>query len=213
MGFFIDCSLYYVMNVLLPFSLIQAQLGSISVQDFGLIQDTAKIFRNGMRISKCMFSKSWLTNQQSAVWLFFSSALGLSELLSQRSKMCFSAVLNSLILAKCFRSKLWENSHFVSKQLEKIGGYIAVFVIPCYSNVMFKWWGFKTQCVSGQTLSSAMVNAGLTTFNKIEQINPRELELVSLWNIGNSNTLSYDLWLCLMTIHPMSIHFKPPCNN
>lgn len=34
-------------------------------------------------------------------------------------------------------------------------------------------------CVSGQTLSTAMVNAGLTTFSKIEQINPRELELVS----------------------------------
>lgn len=34
-------------------------------------------------------------------------------------------------------------------------------------------------CVSGQTLSTAMVNAGLTTFNKIEQTNPRELELVS----------------------------------
>lgn len=34
-------------------------------------------------------------------------------------------------------------------------------------------------CVSGQTLSTAMVNAGLTTFSKIEQTNPRELELVS----------------------------------
>lgn len=36
------------------FSLIQAQLGSIPIQEFGLTQDTAKIFRNGMRISKCM---------------------------------------------------------------------------------------------------------------------------------------------------------------
>ncbi|XP_026231243.1 probable ATP-dependent DNA helicase HFM1 isoform X2 [Anabas testudineus] len=107
--------------------LIQAQLGSISIQEFGLVQDTAKIFRNGMRISKC-----------------------LSEFLSQQSKMGFSAVLNALILAKCFRSKLWENSPYVSKQLEKIG----------------------------QTLSTAMVNAGLTTFNKIEQTNPRELELI-----------------------------------
>ncbi|KAK2822171.1 hypothetical protein Q5P01_022236 [Channa striata] len=106
--------------------LIQAQLGSISIQEFGLIQDTAKIFRNGMRISKC-----------------------LSEFLSQRSNI-FSALLNSLILAKCFRSKLWENSPYVSKQLEKIG----------------------------QTMSTAMVNAGLTTFSKIEQTSPRELELI-----------------------------------
>uniref|UniRef100_G3PSW6 Probable ATP-dependent DNA helicase HFM1 n=1 Tax=Gasterosteus aculeatus aculeatus TaxID=481459 RepID=G3PSW6_GASAC len=107
--------------------LIQAQLGSISIQEFGLTQDTAKIFRNGMRISRC-----------------------LSEFLSHRSQIGFSAVLNSLILAKCFRAKLWENSFYVSKQLEKIG----------------------------QTLSTAMVNAGLTTFSRIEQINARELELI-----------------------------------
>ncbi|XP_022610745.1 probable ATP-dependent DNA helicase HFM1 [Seriola dumerili] len=107
--------------------LIQAQLGSISIQEFGLTQETAKIFRNGMRISKC-----------------------LSEFLSHRYKMGFSALLNALILAKCFRSKLWENSPYVSKQLEKIG----------------------------QSLSTAMVNAGLTTFSKIEQANARELELI-----------------------------------
>nr|XP_015831544.2 probable ATP-dependent DNA helicase HFM1 isoform X2 [Nothobranchius furzeri] len=107
--------------------LIQAQMSSISIQDFGLTQDTAKIFRIGMRISKC-----------------------LSEFLSHRSEAVFPALLNSLILAKCFRAKIWENSHFVSKQLEKIG----------------------------QTLSTAMVNAGLTTFSQIEQTNPRELELI-----------------------------------
>ncbi|XP_041847498.1 probable ATP-dependent DNA helicase HFM1 [Melanotaenia boesemani] len=107
--------------------LIQAQLGSISLQDFGLTQDTTKIFRIGMRISKC-----------------------LSEFLSQGSKTVFSALLNSLILAKCFRAKIWEDSPFVSKQLEKIG----------------------------QTLSTAMVNAGLTTFSKIEETNARELELI-----------------------------------
>ncbi|XP_061694341.1 probable ATP-dependent DNA helicase HFM1 isoform X2 [Syngnathoides biaculeatus] len=107
--------------------LIQAQLGSISIQEFGLTQDTAKIFRNGMRITKC-----------------------LSEYLSQRSKMGFSTLLNSVILAKCFRAKLWENSPYVSKQIDKIG----------------------------QTLSTAMANAGLTTFSKIEQTNPREIELI-----------------------------------
>ncbi|XP_077580372.1 putative ATP-dependent DNA helicase HFM1 isoform X1 [Stigmatopora nigra] len=107
--------------------LIQAQLGSISIQEFGLTQDTAKIFRSGFRISKC-----------------------LSEYLTQHSNMGFSTLLNALILAKCFRAKLWENSLFVSKQLGKIG----------------------------QTLSTAMVNAGLTTFSKIEQTNPREIEMI-----------------------------------
>ncbi|XP_028329079.1 probable ATP-dependent DNA helicase HFM1 [Gouania willdenowi] len=107
--------------------LIQAQLGSILIQEYGLTQDTARIFRSGMRVSKC-----------------------LSEFLNQRSKTGFSALLNSVTLAKCFRAKLWENSSYVSKQLEKIG----------------------------QSLSTAMVNAGLTTFSKIEQTNPRELELI-----------------------------------
>uniref|UniRef100_A0A4W5NV21 DNA 3'-5' helicase n=1 Tax=Hucho hucho TaxID=62062 RepID=A0A4W5NV21_9TELE len=106
---------------------IWAFFGSIPIQEFGLAQDTGRIFRNGVRISRC-----------------------LAEFLNQRSKTGFSALLNSLILAKCFRAKLWENSPYVSKQLEKIG----------------------------LSLSTAMVNAGLTTFNKIEQTNARELELI-----------------------------------
>uniref|UniRef100_A0A3P9NPP9 DNA 3'-5' helicase n=1 Tax=Poecilia reticulata TaxID=8081 RepID=A0A3P9NPP9_POERE len=114
-----------IKNSEMKVNLIQAQLNSISIQDFGLIQETAKIFRIGMRISK------------------------LSEFLTQQSKTGFCAALNSLILAKCFRAKLWENSPFVSKQMEKI-----------------------------LTLSTAMVNAGLTSFSKIEQTNPRELELI-----------------------------------
>lgn len=46
---------------------------------------------------------------------------GLVEFLSLSPTTGFSALLNSAILAKCFRAKLWENSPFVSKQLEKIG--------------------------------------------------------------------------------------------
>ncbi|XP_044530775.1 probable ATP-dependent DNA helicase HFM1 [Gracilinanus agilis] len=106
--------------------LIQAQLGCLPIQDFSLTQDTAKIFRSGTRITK---------------WL--------SEYLAMKEKK-FAVLLNSLILAKCFRAKLWENSLHVSKQLEKIG----------------------------VTLSNAMANAGLTSFKKIEDINARELELI-----------------------------------
>ncbi|XP_031470619.1 probable ATP-dependent DNA helicase HFM1 isoform X2 [Phasianus colchicus] len=106
--------------------LIQAHLGCIPVQDFTLTQDTGKIFRNGIRVTR------WLSD-------FLAS-----------SKDNFSALLNSLILAKCFRCRLWENSLHVSKQLEKIG----------------------------VSLSNAMVNAGLTSFKKIEDTNARELELI-----------------------------------
>ncbi|KFM00688.1 putative ATP-dependent DNA helicase HFM1, partial [Aptenodytes forsteri] len=106
--------------------LIQAQLGCIPIQDFTLTQDTGRIFRSGVRVTR------WLSD-------FLASC-----------KNNFSALLNSLILAKCFRCKLWENSLHVSKQLEKIG----------------------------VSLSNAMVNAGLTSFKKIEGTNARELELI-----------------------------------
>ncbi|XP_073448129.1 probable ATP-dependent DNA helicase HFM1 [Aquarana catesbeiana] len=106
--------------------LIQAQLGCIPVQDFSLTQDMAKIFRHGIRVTKYLYE----------------------FLALQENK--FIACLNALILAKCFRCKLWENSTHVSKQLEKIG----------------------------VTLANAMVNAGLTSFKKIEDTNPRELELI-----------------------------------
>ncbi|KAK9404075.1 hfm1: putative ATP-dependent DNA helicase HFM1, partial [Crotalus adamanteus] len=74
---------------------------------------------------------------------------GLSEFLATRQNN-FIVLLNALILAKCFRCRLWENSLYISKQLEKIG----------------------------MTLSNAMMNAGLTSFKKIEDINARELELI-----------------------------------
>ncbi|KAG7321558.1 hypothetical protein KOW79_014416 [Hemibagrus wyckioides] len=107
--------------------LIQAQLGCIPIQEFGLTQDTGKIFRSGIRLSKCLV-----------------------EFLTQHSKKNFSAQLNAVILAKCFRAKLWEDSPYVSKQLDRIG----------------------------VSLANAMVNAGLTSFSKIEATNPRELELI-----------------------------------
>ncbi|XP_068069997.1 probable ATP-dependent DNA helicase HFM1 isoform X5 [Danio rerio] len=107
--------------------LIQAQLGCIPIQEFGLIQDTGKIFRNAVRVSRY-----------------------LTEFLCHHSKSNFAAQLNALILAKCFRAKLWENSPYISKQLERIG----------------------------LSLATALVNAGLTTFSKIEQTSPRELELI-----------------------------------
>ncbi|XP_013911972.1 PREDICTED: probable ATP-dependent DNA helicase HFM1 [Thamnophis sirtalis] len=105
--------------------LIQAQLGCIPIQDFTLTQDIGKIFRNGIRLTK---------------WL--------SEFLATHQNN-FIVLLNALILAKCFRCRLWENSLYVSKQLEKIG----------------------------MSLSNAMMNAGLTSFKKIEDTNARELEL------------------------------------
>uniref|UniRef100_S4RD93 DNA 3'-5' helicase n=1 Tax=Petromyzon marinus TaxID=7757 RepID=S4RD93_PETMA len=101
--------------------LIQPQLGCV-LQDFALIQDIAKIFRTGIRLTKC-----------------------LAEFLQQKDKQNnFQAVLNAVHLAKCFRAKLWKNSPV-----------------------------FKQQNVSAVSfsLSSALVNAGLTSFEKIYTVN------------------------------------------
>ncbi|KAK7945331.1 hypothetical protein WMY93_001059 [Mugilogobius chulae] len=98
--------------------LIQAQLGSITIQEFGLTQDTAKIFKNGIRIGR---SEDWF--------------------------LCRTQLHHPV---KMFQSQVWENSPYVSRQLEKIG----------------------------PSLSAAMVNAGLTTFSKIEDTNAREIELI-----------------------------------
>ena len=70
------------------------------------------------------------------------------EFLQQR--IHFKAFLNGAIISKCFRARLWDNSKFVARQIDKIG----------------------------PTLASALVNAGVITFQKIEETNPRELELV-----------------------------------
>ena len=62
----------------------------------------------------------------------------------------FQVTLNAVLVFKCVQARLWENSKHVAKQLEKIG----------------------------LTLSTALVNADITTFEKIESTNPRELEMI-----------------------------------
>eukprot|EP00057_Strongylocentrotus_purpuratus_P010440 XP_011664914.1 PREDICTED: probable ATP-dependent DNA helicase HFM1 [Strongylocentrotus purpuratus] len=108
-----------------PADLIQATLGSIPIQEFALNQDCYKIFRAGQRLTRC-----------------------LTEYLMTRTE--FKALLNALLTSKCIQAKLWENSRYVARQLEKIG----------------------------PTMSNALVHAGLDSFQKLENKNPRELELI-----------------------------------
>ena len=63
------------------------------------------------------------------------------------------------MLIVVFVSRLWENSKYVSKQLDKIG----------------------------LTLSTTLVNAGLTSFTKIQASRPRELEMVGGGLLINNN--------------------------
>ncbi|GFT18088.1 probable ATP-dependent DNA helicase HFM1 [Nephila pilipes] len=106
--------------------LIQATFGCMAVSDPTFNQDIAKIFRNGVRVAQC-----------------------LAEYLMHDSKG-FSILHHAIVLAKCFKARLWENSKHVSRQLEKIG----------------------------VALSTLLMNAGITSFESLRSTNPRELELI-----------------------------------
>lgn len=63
---------------------------------------------------------------------------------------CYGALLSAIVLAKCFQAQLWEDSVYISRQLPGIG----------------------------PVLSKALVNRGKTSFEIIENCNPREIEIV-----------------------------------
>ncbi|XP_038054687.1 probable ATP-dependent DNA helicase HFM1 [Patiria miniata] len=72
----------------------------------------------------------------------------LLEYLMQRNN--FQVLLHATVIAKCFQARLWENSKNVVRQIDKIG----------------------------PALGTALVNAGIVNFQKLESTNPRELELI-----------------------------------
>ena len=106
--------------------LIQATLGCIPFQDFTLSQDVQRIFRNAYRVSRCLLEIQLLRED-------------------------FSAIHHSASLHQCINARLWLDSHFVSKQLDRVG----------------------------PTISNSLVQAGLTSFKKILETNPRQLELIA----------------------------------
>nr|CAD7425700.1 unnamed protein product [Timema monikensis] len=105
--------------------LIQAVFGGLQIYDTSLNQDTTKIVRAGERVSKCLV-----------------------QFLNQQSQ--YQSLLSAIILAKCFYRKLWENTPYVSRQLERIG----------------------------PALSSLLAKNGKTSFRAIVESNPRDLERI-----------------------------------
>ena len=106
--------------------LIQATLGCISFQDFTLSQDVQRIFRSAYRVSRCLLEIQLLRED-------------------------FTAIHHTAALHQCINSRLWMDSHYVSKQLERVG----------------------------PTISNSLVQAGLISFKKILETNPRQLELIA----------------------------------
>nr|CAD7570234.1 unnamed protein product [Timema californicum] len=105
--------------------LIQAVFGGLQIYDTSLNQDATKIVRAGERVSKCLV-----------------------QFLNQQPQ--YQSLLSAIILAKCFYRKLWENTPYVSRQLERIG----------------------------PALSSLLAKNGKTSFRAIVESNPRDLERI-----------------------------------
>ncbi|KAL1512518.1 hypothetical protein ABEB36_002100 [Hypothenemus hampei] len=106
--------------------IIQAILGNLEINDQSILADSVRIIRNCERLTKCLIEYI------------------------ETKENCFSALLNSIILCKCFQVKLWENSPFISKQLSGVG----------------------------QVTSTLLTKAGKTTFKEIAQTNPRHIEMI-----------------------------------
>ncbi|XP_050666725.1 probable ATP-dependent DNA helicase HFM1 [Leptidea sinapis] len=109
--------------------IIQAVLGCLPIPDPSLNQEAMKIMRIAARVCKCLVA--YVTG----------------PFLSQKTNI-YSAVLNALVLNKCVKAHLWENSPYLSKQLKGIG--------PTYS--------------------SLLASVGKINFMLLEESHPRDLE-------------------------------------
>ncbi|KAH9628843.1 hypothetical protein HF086_005003 [Spodoptera exigua] len=112
--------------------IIQAVLGCLPIPDPSLNQEAMKIMRIADRVCKCLVT--YVTRP---------------DLVSQQPRF-YSAVLNSIFIAKCVAAHLWENSPYVSKQLKGIG----------------------------PTFSTLLASAGKVNFILLEESHPRDLERI-----------------------------------
>ncbi|PSN45754.1 hypothetical protein C0J52_13790 [Blattella germanica] len=105
--------------------LIQASFDCLTIYDHSLKQDMYQIMWIGQRVSNALVQYL-------------------------QCKPHYRALLNAVMLSKCFRCKLWENSPYVSKQLKGIG----------------------------VVLSTMLVASNKTSFQSIMESNPRDLESI-----------------------------------
>lgn len=125
-NFFNQCIFLRTKFRIFCFSIIQAVLGCLNIYEHSILTEAFKIMRSADRIVKCLVEYLETNNH------------------------CFKALLNAIILNKCFRVQLWENSPYVSKQLAGIGS----------------------------VMSAQLVNAGKISFKMLSNCDAREIELV-----------------------------------
>lgn len=70
--------------------------------------------------------------------------------MKDEEKPTFNALVNSLLIVKCLETNLWENSPYLMKQIPKIGAISA----------------------------NSLAIAGIDSFTKLTQSNPRDIEQV-----------------------------------
>lgn len=107
-------------------ALLQLLFGNTIVNEAMLQQEMTRISRNAGRVVNCLRDIIMLQNEKG-----------------------YELVANALILSQCFTAKLWENSIYISKQLDRIG----------------------------PSISHALAKNGMTTFEALRRANPRNLEI------------------------------------
>ncbi|XP_017483863.1 PREDICTED: probable ATP-dependent DNA helicase HFM1, partial [Rhagoletis zephyria] len=85
--------------------LLQAVFGNTPIASPTLALESLKMIRIGDRIAKCLLEYMRLSEHQ-------AHALHLGR---------YKALLHTVTIAKCFHAKMWENSEYAAKQLQKIG--------------------------------------------------------------------------------------------
>lgn len=106
--------------------LIQAAFGNVSISEINLFHESLRVLKNSGRVCNC-----------------------LKDLCIVKKDITYGLLRNVLLLAQCFGARLWNDSIYVSKQIEKIGA----------------------------TLSHHLAHNGLTTFETMRRANPRNIEV------------------------------------
>ncbi|XP_067640165.1 probable ATP-dependent DNA helicase HFM1 [Eurosta solidaginis] len=114
--------------------LLQAILGNVTIASPTLAQESLKMLRIADRIAKCLLEYMRLSEHPA-----YAFQLGR-----------YKALLHTVTIAKCFHAKLWENSEYAAKQLQKIG---AVY-------------------------SAQLVNAGKTSLKSLRVTDARTIEAI-----------------------------------
>ena len=113
------------------FSILQAVLENVPIRDYSLENEVPKILLAAQRLTKCSIEYMRANQNKTRTGIF-------------------RGLLQAVTLTKCLSAQLWENSRFVSRQIDEIGA----------------------------TYCGAMVKAGLISFKGIK--NAEQIEKVHL---------------------------------